>query len=57
MTKYHYVKVLGVRLKWWVFRCKYSLSKNGKWPVSIRLTDRGIAYHGGKIADLHIEIE
>ncbi len=48
-------------LRWWVYRNRYSLSRSGLWPIhiwsyrTVVYGHRGIGFHGGPIADAHIE--
>lgn len=55
MKRYHHFSLFGYRFRWWVYRGEYSLSKNGKWPVKVWFTGRGFGFHGGNVADAHIE--
>ena len=49
----------------WVYRCPYSLSENGRWPVRVWPYVRrdqesltlGIGAIGGKVADAHVELK
>ena len=51
----HYLSIVGLRFRWWVFRHEFSLSSNGKWPVGVWGYKWGMAFHGGHVADAHIE--
>ena len=45
-----------MKIKRWVFRCPYSLSKSGLWPLNMWFYKWGIGFHWLSVADAHIEL-
>ena len=52
------IRIFGryLRVKGGVFHSRFSCNKSGKWPLALWVYKWGIHFHGGSIADAHLEL-